>query len=145
MPTTPTMTSSVMPRWNPSVSSEPRPGTPMSAPIVTRLTVLTATTRTPDSSTGIARGRSTRQNTLRGEWPTASAAARTSASTDAKASAAVRTSSAVPYTVSAVITVAAERSGKPKTAGTMMSSGRAGTAYIRLAAPSTSPPSRGRR
>src|SRR5699024_1217163 len=63
---TPTATSPAMPRWKPSVISVPRFCTPISAPIVTRPMVDTDTTRNPAMSTGVARGRSTCQNSFCG-------------------------------------------------------------------------------
>ena len=59
--TMPVTISAWMPRWSPSVKRLPRLCTPITAPIVARLTVLTITTRSPESSTGPARGSSTPQ------------------------------------------------------------------------------------
>ena len=46
-------------RWNPSVKSVPKDGTPISAPTDTKLTVDAATTRNPASKPGPASGSST--------------------------------------------------------------------------------------
>ena len=63
---------------------------PTRIPTVTRLTVLTVTTRSPASNAGPASGRSTAQNRRHGEYPTATAERRTLSSTAANASAANR-------------------------------------------------------
>src|SRR5699024_416270 len=60
--TTPVTTSAMIPRWKPSVNRVPRLWMPTTDPTVTRLTVLTTTTRRPAMITGSASGNSTDQN-----------------------------------------------------------------------------------
>ena len=52
--TMPVMISTWMPRWNPSVNRLPRLCTPITAPTVARLTVLTMTVETLEASTRVA-------------------------------------------------------------------------------------------
>ena len=52
--TTPVRTSGMIRRWKPSVKRYPRLWIPTSTPTVTKLTVLTVTTRNPASKTGPA-------------------------------------------------------------------------------------------
>src|SRR5699024_4608579 len=63
----PVAISAGMPRCRPFMNRYPRDLMPTSTPTVTRLTVLTVTTRRPASSAGPASGRSTAQNLRQGE------------------------------------------------------------------------------
>ena len=94
--TIPVRISAAIPRWKPSVNSAPRLSTPITAPTVVRLIVLTATTRIPARRTGPASGSSTRKNCDLTENPTAVADWRTPGSTEARPSAVVRTMRAIP-------------------------------------------------
>src|SRR5690606_35843943 len=69
--TTPAAISATIPRRTPSTNSIPRLGTPSTPPTVTSEIVLTATTRTPPSSTGPASGSSTCQKRATGAKPCA--------------------------------------------------------------------------
>ena len=89
--TTPVITSGIILRWKPSVKRYPRLWIPTKTPTVTKLTVLTATTRNPASNTGPASGNSTEKKRPHSAYPRAVADRKACGSMLAKASATVRT------------------------------------------------------